>query len=61
MGGAQEPTMYENSLSRDLLNAEVEYRMSRTRADLAGRRTRSARRALGRGRRTGSAGAADPR
>jgi hypothetical protein len=60
MGGAQEPTMYENSLSRDLLNAEVEYRMSRTRADLSGRRTRSARR-FGRGRRTGSAGAADPR
>jgi len=50
--------MYENSLSRDLLNAEVEYRMTRTRDDLAGRRRR---RSLVRGRRTRTTGAAEPR
>jgi hypothetical protein len=50
--------MFENSLSRDLLNAEVEYRLSKVRDDLAGRRRR---RGLLRSRRTGSAGAAEPR
>jgi hypothetical protein len=50
--------MYENSLSRDLLNAEVEYRLARVRDDLAGRRSR---RAIARGRRSASTGAAQPR
>jgi hypothetical protein len=50
--------MFENNLSRDLLNAEVEYRLARARNDLAGRRQR---RAIVRGRRSASAGAAQPR
>jgi hypothetical protein len=50
--------MIENSLSRDLLDAEVEYRLARVRDDLAGRRRR---RAIIRGRRTASAGAAQQR
>ena len=49
--------MYENSLSRDLLNAEVEYRLARARTELAGRR----RHGIARVRRTRSTGAADPR
>ena len=50
--------MYENSLHRDLLNAELEYRLTRARDELAGHRRR---RALARARRTRTTGAAEPR
>lgn len=49
--------MYENGIHRDLLSAEVEYRLARARTELAGRR----RTGISRMRRTRSTGAADPR